>query len=66
MALAPRENGVLAIADTGKVYNWPIFAPHPETTLKTIFGKVWYEGYAGPTFTWQSSSGTDAFEPSSR
>ena len=63
IALAPRENGVLAVADDGKVYAWDISAPHPETTLKTIFGKVWYEGYPEPGFTWQSSSGTDAFEP---
>ncbi len=63
VALAPRENGILAISDAGKVYSWPISAPHPETTLKTIFGKVWYEGYPGPSYTWQSSSGTDAFEP---
>ncbi len=63
IALAPRENGVLAVADDGKVYAWDISAPHPETTLKTIFGKVWYEGYPAPGYTWQSSSGTDAFEP---
>ena len=63
VALAPRENGVLAVADDGKVYTWDIAAPHPETTLATIFGKVWYEGYPEPGYTWQSSSGTDAFEP---
>jgi len=63
VALAPRENGVLAVADDGKVYVWDVSAPHPETTLNTIFGKVWYEGYPEPDYTWQSSSGTDAFEP---
>ncbi len=63
VALAPRENGVLAITDDGKVLFWDVSAPHPETTLSTIFGEVWYEGYPAPGFTWQSSSGTDAFEP---
>jgi phosphate transport system permease protein len=63
VALAPRENGVLAIADDGRIYTWDISAPHPETTLKSIFGKIWYEGYPEPAYTWQSSSGTDAFEP---
>jgi phosphate transport system permease protein len=63
VALAPRENSVLAVTDDGKAYTWDISAPHPETTLNTIFGKVWYEGYPEPGFTWQSSSGTDAFEP---
>ncbi|MBY0508746.1 MAG: ABC transporter permease subunit [Rhodospirillaceae bacterium] len=63
IALAPRENSVLAVTEEGKVYTWDISAPHPESTLNTIFGKVWYEGYPEPGFTWQSSSGTDAFEP---
>src|SRR5690606_10066059 len=34
-----------------------------EATLQTVFGKTWYEGYPEPTYTWQSSSGTDVFEP---
>ncbi|TAL00767.1 MAG: ABC transporter permease subunit, partial [Rhodospirillaceae bacterium] len=63
VALSPRENEIFAVTDGGQVYNWDIEADHPETTLKTIFGKVWYEGYPEPTYTWQSSSGTDAFEP---
>ena len=63
LAIAPREDGIVAISDDGKIHSWDISAPHPETTLGTIFGKVWYEGYPGPEFTWQSSSGTDAFEP---
>jgi phosphate transport system permease protein len=61
--LAPREDAVVAIDAAGGVTVWPVEVPHPETTLATIFGKVWYEGYGGPTYTWQSSSGTDSFEP---
>jgi phosphate transport system permease protein len=63
IALAPRENGVVGITGAGQAHAWDIAVPHPETTLKTIFGKVWYEGYPEPDLTWQSSSGTDAFEP---
>ncbi len=63
VALAPRENGILAVSDEGKVYAWDISAQHPETTLTTIFGKVWYEGYPEPGYTWQSSASTEAFEP---
>ena len=40
-----------------------IHNPHPEITLKSLFGKVWYEGYAKPAHVWQSSGGTDDFEP---
>ncbi|HEY9422815.1 MAG TPA: ABC transporter permease subunit, partial [Thermoanaerobaculia bacterium] len=35
----------------------------PEVTWKTLFGKTWYEGYEKPEHVWQSSSGTDDFEP---
>jgi phosphate transport system permease protein len=37
--------------------------PHPETTLRTLFGEVWYEGYPEPAHVWQSTGGTDDFEP---
>lgn len=63
IALAPRENGIVGITANGTAHAWNIAVPHPETTLKTIFGKVWYEGYPEPDMTWQSSAGTDAFEP---
>ena len=63
IALAPRDNAVLALAADGALAVWEIEVPHPEASLRTIFGKVWYEGYSGPGYTWQSSSGSDAFEP---
>jgi phosphate transport system permease protein len=63
VAMAPREDGVLAVAPDGAEAFWEISVPHPEATPRTIFGKVWYEGYPGPGYTWQSSSGIDAFEP---
>jgi phosphate transport system permease protein len=62
-SLAPRDDGILAIDARRNAAHWRMSAPHPETTLRTIFGRVWYEGYPEPTFTWQSSSGTDVFEP---
>jgi phosphate transport system permease protein len=63
MALAPREDGVVAIAADGRAFAWHVETPHPETTVKSVFSKVWYEGYPAASFTWQSSSGTDSFEP---
>jgi phosphate transport system permease protein len=62
IALAPRGDGVVVLGSDGKIAGWEVAAPHPETTLGTIFGKVWYEGYPEPELTWQSS-GSDAFEP---
>ncbi len=62
-ALAPREDAIMVIGADGLATVWHVAAPHPETTWASIFGKVWYEGYEAPAFTWQSSSGTDSFEP---
>jgi phosphate transport system permease protein len=37
--------------------------PHPEFSWRALFGKVWYEGYPGPEYVWQSTGATDDFEP---
>ncbi|GJM16923.1 MAG: phosphate ABC transporter permease [Thermodesulfobacteriota bacterium] len=63
LSFAPKSNGILAIDDKGKMYDWELDNPHPETNLKTLFGKVWYEGYKKPEYVWQSTGGTDEFEP---
>ena len=41
---------------------WQLDNPHPEITWRTLFGKVWYEGYSQPEYVWQSTGGTDDFE----
>ncbi len=62
VALAPRVDGLLA-AGAEHVRAWDLSVPHPETTLASLFRPVWYEGMPGPLAVWQSSSGTDDFEP---
>lgn len=37
--------------------------PHPEGGFKAFFSKLWYEGGEKPTYQWQSTGGSDAFEP---
>ena len=63
VALSTRLDGLLAVASQGLTDFWKLYVPHPEVSLKTLFGKVWYEGYPEPSYTWQSTGGTDAFEP---
>ncbi|MFP4348065.1 MAG: ABC transporter permease subunit [Thermodesulfobacteriota bacterium] len=62
VTVSPKDDA-LAAATTGKLALWRIDAPHPEATLGAIFGPLWYEGYNLPEHVWQSSSGTDDFEP---
>ncbi|MBM3301305.1 MAG: ABC transporter permease, partial [Deltaproteobacteria bacterium] len=54
LSLAPRLNGLLAVDGKGGGY-WSLNIAHPETSLHTLFGKVWYEGYPAPSYTWQST-----------
>ncbi|WP_185961504.1 ABC transporter permease subunit [Telmatospirillum sp. J64-1] len=62
LMLSPRDDAMILLGRDGADI-WNIRVPHPETTWRTIFGKVWYEGYPEPGYTWQSSSGNDTFEP---
>ncbi len=62
LALSPKDDGLFAWGPGG-IYQWTLDIPHPEINLQQVFGKVWYEGYNEPAHVWQSSSGTDDFEP---
>ncbi|RMG66022.1 MAG: ABC transporter permease subunit, partial [Calditrichaeota bacterium] len=61
--IAPKSDGILVVDALGTVGLFKLDDPHPEATLKTLFGKVWYEGYPRPAFVWQSTGGSDEFEP---
>ena len=61
-ALNDRGNGVVSLTKQG-VALLTLHNPHPEVSFKTLFGKVWYENYDTPEYAWQSSSGSDDFEP---
>jgi len=63
LQLTPKGDGLFAIGADGTARLWNLSNPHPETSIGSLFGEVWYEGYPEPAFTWQSSSGTDDFEP---
>lgn len=62
MGLAPRGNAVIALNGRGELVAWQVDAPHPEVSWRTLFGKVQYEGYDEPSFSWQTTGGDD-FEP---
>lgn len=62
-SFAPKANGIFTLTEAGKLLGWSLYNPHPEVNLRALFGKVWYEGYDKPEYTWQSSSGSDEFEP---
>ncbi|MBI5427660.1 MAG: ABC transporter permease subunit [Nitrospinae bacterium] len=61
--LTPKVDGLMTADRSGRVSWWTVDNPHPEISWDTLFGKVLYEGYPEPEYVWQSSSGSDAFEP---
>ena len=62
IGLTPKGDGALLVGP-GEVAALEIANPHPEASLRTYFGKIWYEGYTKPEFVWQSTGGADDFEP---
>ncbi|MEE9391786.1 MAG: ABC transporter permease subunit [Planctomycetota bacterium] len=62
LAISPREDAVLAITN-GKIALWRVDLKHPTARLGTLFGRVWYEGSEEPSHTWQTTGGSDDFEP---
>jgi len=63
LTFAPKGDGLLLADGTGRTTQWTIRNAHPEATLRSLFGRVWYEGYNAPEYVWQSTGGTDDFEP---
>ena len=62
-SIAPKSNGIILIDSKDQIGQFNLKDEHPEATLETLFGKVWYEGYEKPEFVWQSTGGSDEFEP---
>jgi phosphate transport system permease protein len=60
--ITPKADGVLVGQEDGTLARFAVSVPHPETTLRTVFGKVWYEGYPRPEYVWQSTGATNDFE----
>jgi phosphate transport system permease protein len=62
LVFAPKEDALFALHAEGTT-RWDLDLAHPEATLASLFLPVWYENAPGPEHVWQSSSGTDSFEP---
>lgn len=58
------------LANTDTAYWWNDSALHsvslseyrPALSLKSVFGKVWYDGYQQPEFVWQTTALADNYE----
>lgn len=62
LRLSPKEGALYGLSDNS-IVRWEASASYAAATPASLVGKVWYEGYPEPMHVWQSSSGTDDFEP---
>ncbi|MDX1352517.1 MAG: phosphate ABC transporter permease, partial [Thiomicrorhabdus sp.] len=63
ITISPRADGAIVETKDGLLTHFAIDNEHPDVSLSSLWGKVWYEGYEEPTYTWQSSSASSDFEP---
>ncbi|MEN8720114.1 MAG: ABC transporter permease subunit [Oceanococcaceae bacterium] len=62
-AVSPRASRLLIAEQGGAAQLYAIDNEHPEMSFSALWGQVWYESYAEPEFTWQSSAANSDFEP---
>lgn len=63
LVFAPKADGFLALGQDGRLRRFVLDHPHPEISTAVLFGSIWYEGYGSREYVWQSTGGTDEFEP---
>ena len=63
ISYSPKSDGAIILFEDGVFSQYVFDDPHPDVSVKILFGKVWYEGYKQPEYVWQSTGGSDSFEP---
>lgn len=63
ISFAPRGNALIFETADQRIHFWHVENEHSEVSLKSLWAKVWYEGYPEPDYIWQSSSASTEFEP---
>lgn len=61
--VAPRSNAIAVETASGNIKLMNLENEHPEISLSSMWGEVWYESYPEPDYIWQSSASNDDFEP---
>lgn len=62
LVFSPRADRLVTY-QANQIHTYAIENAHPEISWGSLWGKVWYEGYEEPVFSWQSSSADTDFEP---
>ncbi len=62
-AIGSKYDRLALLEASGRLTLFALDDPHPEASFRAMFGKVWYEGADRPKYEWQSTGGSDDFEP---
>lgn len=63
LAISPRANVFITEDDKQNIQLWHVDNEHPEMSWSVLWDEMWYESYPEPSYTWQSSSSSNDFEP---
>jgi len=63
LVFSPKNDGFLGLGKGAQIEHFSLHNPHADFSLGNFFGKVHYEGYSKPEYVWQSTGGSDDFEP---
>lgn len=61
--IGSKYDSLLFLTDERRFHRLVLDDPHPEISFQALFGKIWYEGSPEPKYEWQSTGGSDDFEP---
>ncbi|MEZ5276292.1 MAG: ABC transporter permease subunit [Opitutaceae bacterium] len=61
--LGGKYDRILMLGDDRQLHVYELIDHHPEAGWRAFFGKIWYEGSPAPAYVWQSTGGSDEFEP---
>jgi phosphate transport system permease protein len=61
--ISGKYQSIFFLDDKNKLHMFELDDPHPDSGWRALFGKLWYEGASEPRWEWQSTGGSDDFEP---
>lgn len=61
--LGGKYDRIILLGDDRLLHTYELIDHHPEAGWRAFFGKIWYEGSPSPGYVWQSTGGSDEFEP---
>ncbi len=61
--ISGKYQSILFLDDKNVLHAFALDDPHPDSGWRALFGKLWYEGASEPRWEWQSTGGSDDFEP---